>query len=221
MRGVVANALGLALFALIVAGVGWIYLNRGAADELLVSLSGGNVVRVGEQPLYRPNDPWAGYLAPESDCPGGESTDLSLSRQRLVMLCLLNWARRERGLSELPESSLLSDAALLKAQDIERCRNFAHAACGKEPAAGVRGLGYLGDWGENLYIGAGRLGAPRVAVDGWLNSRGHRENLFREEWSEQGIAVLQVSDFFGAGTETLWVSHFGGDDEGPNAAFGS
>jgi uncharacterized protein YkwD len=211
MRRVVANAFGLALFALIVSVGAWLYLNRGTADEFLVSLSGGNMVRVGQQPLYPPNDPWAEYLAPESACPGGESTELSLSRQREVMLCLLNWARRERGLSELPESSVLADAALLKAQDIERCRNFAHAACGKEPSAGVRELGYEGDWGENLYVGAGRLGAPRVAVDGWLNSPGHRENLFREEWSEQGIAVLQVSDFFGAGAETLWVSHFGNE----------
>ncbi len=64
-------------------------------------------------------------------------------------------------------------------------------------------------WGENLYLGPGEFGRPRVAVDGWLNSTGHRENLFRADWSEQGVALVEVPLFEGQPDVALWVSQFG------------
>jgi uncharacterized protein YkwD len=97
-----------------------------------------------------------------------------------------------------------------KAQDIYRCGDFAHAACGKEPSDVAEEAGYSGrGWGENLYVGTRQLGAPRVATDRWLNSPGHRRALFRAQWDEQGIAVLRVPEFSGYEDVTIWVSHFG------------
>jgi uncharacterized protein YkwD len=103
---------------------------------------------------------------------------------------------------------LLNDTSLLKADKIVRCNEFAHDACGDAPDADTRAAGYYGDWGENLYIGEGRLGAPRVALDGWLNSPGHRENLFEPEWRSEGIAVMKVAHLDKYSNATLWVNEF-------------
>jgi uncharacterized protein YkwD len=160
--------------------------------------------------LYPENDPWKAYLAPESICPGGEDRSAPTAEQLKTMACLLNWARERRGLPALPVNETLSAAARAKAEDIYRCSDFAHEACGKEAHSVAQEAGYAGSsWGENLYAGSGELARPRVAVDGWLNSAGHRENLFREEWTEQGIALLQAPSFNGVPEVALWVSHFG------------
>jgi uncharacterized protein YkwD len=104
----------------------------------------------------------------------------------------------------------VSAAARRKAQDTRRCSDFAHEACGKDARAVADETGYTGSgWGENLYAGPGELGRPRVALDGWLNSDGHRENLFRDLCEEQGVALLPVESFEGYSDTAIWVSHFG------------
>src|SRR5262249_8590674 len=149
------------------------------------------------------------YLADEKTCPGGERTDLPLAEQAGVMVCLVNYARARRNLARLWPIRLLDDTSLAKASRIVRCKEFAHAPCGADPAADARASGYLGPFGENLYIAGGRWGAPRVALDGWLNSPGHRENLFRPEWRTQGIAVETIPRFGAYRDAALWVNQFG------------
>jgi hypothetical protein len=152
---------------------------------VVTPLPGAPGVALHRAPLYAPGDPWRSYLADERVCPGGERTDLSAQQQVEVMLCLIDWAQRKAGLSEPMPTALLTSTAVQKGQEIVRCQNFAHAACGDDPAADVRRADYHGSWGENLYIADGRFGAPRVALDAWLNSPGHRQNLFRAEWRAQ------------------------------------
>lgn len=159
--------------------------------------------------LYVPNDQWSTYLADETTCPGGERTDLPLAQQAATMTCLVDYARRERGLGPLTIVPLLNGSSVAKAARIVRCRQFAHDACNEDPAADARAAGYQGAFGENLYIAGGRWGAPRVALDGWLNSPGHRANLFRPEWRTEGIAVEHLSDFGPYHDAELWVQEFG------------
>ena len=159
--------------------------------------------------LYVPRDRWTEYLADERTCPGGERTDLPLDRQADVMVCLVDFARRRRGLAPLITLALLDGSSLAKADRVVRCRAFEHAACGDDPAADARAAGLVGSFGENLYLADGRLSAPRVALDGWLNSAGHRENLFRPQWRFQGIAVRKIERFGQYHDAALWVHQFG------------
>jgi uncharacterized protein YkwD len=64
-------------------------------------------------------------------------------------------------------------------------------------------------WGENIYAGSSAYATPLAAVDGWLNSPHHRENLFRKSWTEQGIAVLRAAKLEGRSDVAVWVSEFG------------
>jgi uncharacterized protein YkwD len=126
------------------------------------------------------------------------------------MICVLNYARMRDGLTALPVSPLLQRAARLKALDIIRCQQFSHAACGKDPHAVADEVGYPNaEWGENIYAGPGAFAAARVAADGWLNSPHHRQNLFRPEWTEQGIAVVVAKRFKRQRNVAIWVSEFG------------
>jgi uncharacterized protein YkwD len=159
--------------------------------------------------LYYPHDQWSAYLAPEQACPGGERTELPLAQQATTMACLVNYARQRQGLQPLTIVPLLDQSSLAKASRIVRCRQFAHDACNQDPAADARAAGYQGDFGENLYIADGRWGAPRVALDGWLNSPGHRANLFRPEWQTEGLAVQKLTDFGDYRDAELWVQEFG------------
>lgn len=162
-------------------------------------------------PLYPPHDRWKSYLASEQQCPGGEDRSAPIAAQERAELCLLNFARERAGLPPLRMSPILSAGSRLKALDIIRCQQFAHAACGKDPSANAHDAGYpmSAGWGENIYSGPLGFGAPRVAVDQWLNSPHHRMNLFNPHWTEQGIAVVVAPHLLGQPTAAVWVSEFG------------
>ena len=176
-----------------------------APGERALTLSTGS--------LYARNDPWKAYLAGESVCPGGERTDLPVARQVATVACLINFARQRRGLRGLVVLPVLNGASIKKAKAIIRCGNFAHNPCGGDWTSAVRSTGYGGLFGENLYIAGGPWGAPRVAVDAWLNSASHRENLFGPEWREQGLTLLSMASFADYRDMSLWVSVLGDGEQ--------
>jgi len=180
--------------------------NGATKISLLPGLPG---ISVGGDGLYAKNDPWKAYLADEQTCPGGERLDAPLAEQANTMACLVNYARRQRGLNPVTTVAFLDQTSLAKAARIVRCLDFNHDACGEAPDSDIRALGYRGAWGENLFIAGGRYGAPRPALDGWLNSPGHRRNLFQPEWRTQGIAVEKIAKFGRDRNMVLWVNEFG------------
>lgn len=181
-----------------------------APVRLVLSSQGASHARaLSTSSLYAKGDPWKGYLAAEAVCPGGERTDLSLQRQEQALTCLVNWARKQRGLAPLERVTLLNATSSMKARDIVRCETFAHNPCGGDWAVHVRAAGYSGAVGENLYLASGPWSAPRVAVDGWLNSPRHRANLFDPQWRRQGLAAVEIAAFLGHRSITIWVNEFG------------
>jgi uncharacterized protein YkwD len=169
-----------------------------------------NIARppVGAPPLYPDNDAWRAWLAPESVCPGGSQVN-SPATEFAAMACLINYARQQQGLTPIAFIETLNSASAAKAADIARCRVFEHDACGKPGNQVAIDAGYQGSFGENLYGAEGRYTAPRAALDGWLNSPRHRENLFRPEWRTGGIAALHGASFGEHRNAVIWVSEFG------------
>jgi uncharacterized protein YkwD len=205
--GVAVTAIGLLAAGF---GVGARSDSRGEPIRaVLSSLAPAGATKLSTTSLYATNDPWKRYLASERVCPGGERTDLPLASQAHAVACLVNFARSRRGLRELAVASILNGASARKARAILRCRNFAHNPCGTDWTTAVRSTGYAGLFGENLYLASGLFGAPRLAVDAWLNSAPHRQNLFRAEWREQGLAVVALDRFGDQRDVSLWVSMLG------------
>ena len=182
---------------------------RGANGLRIELFPGSPGITIGKQSIYEKDDPWGEWLADESTCPGGEDVGLPPDVQITVMLCLLNFARVHEGLGPVSISPFLTQTASSKARDVAICRQFSHEACGKEPFQAADDLGYVGPLGENLYIGEGPLMAPRPAVDAWLNSPGHRENLFQPGWRAVGISLLPGATLDEIEDGVVWVNHFG------------
>lgn len=157
---------------------------------------------------------YATYVAPERACPGSRALGAPVVEQEATMLCLLNYARRVHGLDPLATSAALMQSTRIKADDIVRCNEFSHTACGATVVSAFERASYVSPYqgsryGENLAWGATEAGSPRGALLGWLESKDHRENLFRAEWTEQGIALVYIGDFRGIEDSRIWVSHFG------------
>jgi uncharacterized protein YkwD len=172
-------------------------------------LPGLPTITIGEKSLYPEDDPWQDWLADEATCPRGEDAQAPPDVQVQVLYCLLNFAREQQGLMPLAPSSLLGTTASTKARDIVLCHEFSHEACGKPAFQVADDVGYHGSIGENLYVAEGRLTAPRYALDTWLNSPPHRENLFQPEWRTTGIAMLGGANFDDIEDGIVWVNHFG------------
>jgi uncharacterized protein YkwD len=160
-------------------------------------------------PVYADDDPWRAYLAPESACPGGEEGTRRAYEQEETMICLVNWARARRGLAALRVEPRLRQAAITKVLALERCGELRHDACGDPPDTAVREARYPAEaWGENLYFGSVELGAPKVALDRWLNSPEHNANVFGE-WTDIGVALVRASRAAPQEDSSLWVAQFG------------
>lgn len=203
-------ALGAAVALLIVAVVLVPNLStRGKPFVMTVKPLGfGRGIDIGSP--YPANDRWAGFLPPSTSCPGSTDSPGTSALVERAMICTLNYARIRQGLSALHVSPQLQRSSRLKALELIRCQEFSHEPCGRDARAVADAVGYPKvSWGENLYAGSGPFAPARVAAGGWLNSEHHRENLFRPQWTEQGIAVVVAKRFKGQRDVAVWVSEFG------------
>jgi uncharacterized protein YkwD len=104
-----------------------------------------------------------------------------------TILDAMNKERSARGLRPLRINAQLSAAAGDRVKDMFAKRYFDHVAPdGLEPFvwASQRGYRYR-IIGENLALGY----RGTAVVDGWMRSRGHRENILQQRFDEVGIAI--------------------------------
>ena len=168
----------------------------------------------GQSSVRSSSGKYSSYVAPESVCPGAKALAAPAGDQQETMLCLLNYARRVHGLGALATSDSLMQSSRIKADDIARCSDFSHTACGATVVSAFERASYVSPYqtsrfGENLAWGAADAGSPRGALLGWLESDKHRENLLKSDWTEQGISLVYVGEFRGIADSRIWVSHFG------------
>jgi uncharacterized protein YkwD len=156
---------------------------------------------------------YAGFLAPDTACPGQGKTRAPFVEQKESMRCLLNWARRRIGLRPLRHSRMLDNSSTLKADAIGHCRDFSHTACGRPFAWAFQAAGYLGarswDIAANIPAGSAPSATPRRTLVAWLNSAEHRHNLLDPQWHDMGIAVVRANGVLGLPNATVWVNQFG------------
>jgi uncharacterized protein YkwD len=117
----------------------------------------------------------------------------SLNATELQVCTATNRERQERGLQALRWDSSLSRVATEFAQDMNERDYFAHESPDgrtmkdRLAAAGVK----FGFAGENIAYGYEN---GNDVVIGWMNSKGHRENILKPEYDRIGAA--QVGDRF-------------------------
>jgi uncharacterized protein YkwD len=158
-------------------------------------------------------DPYAALLAPSGACgPAAEQLDLDAPTAQVAMQCLTNYARAEQGLAPLQLNTTLNAAGQAKLKSDISCAEFSHTPCG-QPFDTVFSSYVEGatsyQIGENIAWGTGSYGTPRQAMNGWLHSAGHRENILTAAYAELGIGYLPRQTFQGYDGATLWSQEFG------------
>ena len=153
------------------------------------------------------------YVAPATVCADSAVAPQSDADQVAEMACLLDYARAIDGRRALRRSPLLAASAAIKAEDIVRCEDFSHTACGQSVNAPFARAGYVAlrfsvELSENL--GACTAGdSPRSIMRAWLESAAHRSNLLNPRWLDGGVALRTLPAANGRSSRAIWVSHFG------------
>jgi uncharacterized protein YkwD len=150
-------------------------------------------------------------VAPTSVCANQTDSSASPAEQVTAMRCMTNFARQHDGLGSLGDASQLDTSAVRKSNDILRCDNFSHYACGRQFTYWMQRSGYLAArcWraGENIAWGSGELGDVRSIFVAWLHSPEHRANLLGR-YSQIGIA-FRTGTLEGHKGATVWTQDFG------------
>jgi len=119
---------------------------------------------------------------------------------------LTNEKRTQAGLLPLSLNSTLSQAAQAKGADMLNKGYWAHVAPdGTQPWVFFTNFGYKYRYaGENL---ARDFANPQSAVEAWMNSPSHKENLLSPKYKEIGIGVVEGNL---AGVDTTIIVEFFG-----------
>jgi len=158
-------------------------------------------------------DPYAALLAPSGTCgPAADQLGLDAATAQVAMQCLTNYARAQQGVTPLQLNSTLNAAGQAKLKNNVSCAEFSHTPCGQPFdtvfASYVQGATSY-QIGENIAWGTGSYGTPRQAMNGWLHSAGHRDNILTAAYAELGIGYLPAQNFQGYDGATLWSQEFG------------
>lgn len=115
--------------------------------------------------------------------------EVNLSEEETRTLDLINEYRKQNGLKELKPFSEIQDVAKIKAEDLVNNEYFSH----NSPILGTpfqmlknNGVTYK-IAGENL---AGST-TPEKAVEAWINSPSHRDNILEDRFEYTGIYVIE------------------------------
>lgn len=104
----------------------------------------------------------------------------------------MNARRAEAGLPPLALEPRLMLAADDRIRDMEDLGYWGHVSPdGRAPFVAVKARGYdFALAGENLAAGFETI---EVLIDGWMESKGHRENILSSGYTECGIALIDGS----------------------------
>ena len=122
--------------------------------------------------------------------PGQEAEvdlNLDLTADEKMILKLINAEREKARLQPLTIDPKLNRAARSHSLNMAKQNTLSHDLDGKGPAERMKDAGYqLRTYGENCGVGSR---TPIQAVQMWMNSPPHKENILTAEFSESGIGI--------------------------------
>ena len=132
------------------------------------------------------------YPSQKITVPGIDSSVIAYENE---VIRLVNEIRRERGLNELKIDWELSRVARYKSEDMRSRGYFAH----NSPTYGTPfqmmksfGISYRSA-AENIARG---YPSPKVVVDGWMNSSGHRANILNPTFTHIGVGYVSDGSYW-------------------------
>ncbi len=141
-----------------------------------------------------PSKPETTRPAPE----GPEAQTQQLGQIEQDIFRRINQQRQEAGLAPLENNSRLRQLARDYSRQMARQNFFSHVSPGGESVvdraqeANLR-YSYIG---ENIFksVNAPLNRLPNIAVQGWMDSPGHRRNILREAFTETGVGAWRQNN---------------------------
>lgn len=165
--------------------------------ELLTPSRGGAYMAAGSALVLLAVVLLVAFAAPGPGAAAGDS--LNETRVERLVAEGINDRRAERGLDRLSYDESLASVAEFHSRDMHDRDYFAHEGPDGETVGDRYGrFGVDCNGGENIYVTrAGGLAATEQTladhvVREWMNSEGHRKNLLKERYTDQGIGITIV-----------------------------
>ncbi len=110
---------------------------------------------------------------------------------------MLNQKRAENGLQPLVWNEQVASVARVHSQNMAEFQFFGHRGMDNKLVSHRADDLKLGRWrsiGENIAYNRGYADPVEKAVDNWLNSSTHRQNLLNVDWKESAVGVAIADD---------------------------
>ncbi|GGU55989.1 hypothetical protein GCM10010178_55470 [Lentzea flava] len=116
-----------------------------------------------------------------------------------AVLELVNDARAAKGCKALVIDDRITTAAQGHSTDMATQNYFSHVSKdGRTFDQRMREAGYPKPGGENIAMG---YATPQAVMDGWMGSKGHRENIENCEFTTMGLGLDTRGNY--------WTQNFG------------
>ena len=110
---------------------------------------------------------------------------------------LINEKRREQNLNPLVWSDDVAKIARLHSQNMANFKFFSHAGLDGTMVSDRADQNGVSKWraiGENIAYNQGFQKPLDCAVEGWMKSAAHRQNLLDARWQESAIGIAVTAD---------------------------
>lgn len=154
---------------------------------LIVLLGGCDIVdRI--PPILRPPE-----VPTQSPTAAAPAQSPAIAQMESQVRQQINAIRRQRGLTELSNNEKLAQVARNYSRRMAEENFFAHVSpqgdtlSDRIKAAGI----FYFMVGENLFTSTNISQPVPAAIQGWMQSPGHRENILRREFRQTGVGIWQ------------------------------
>ncbi|MGI8313587.1 CAP domain-containing protein [Halobacillus mangrovi] len=150
-----------------------------------------------------PAEPVSGNKEGNTQEPATKLEEQSPSVYERTVVELVNEERKKQGLAPLEMHERLSDLAREKSQDMADKQYFSHTS----PTYGSP-FDMMNQFDFNYRAAGENIAAgqrtPEEVVEGWMNSKGHRENILNDAFTHIGVGYVEDSGHYG----TYWTQMF-------------
>jgi uncharacterized protein YkwD len=180
------------------------FIDGGPGQDVIDGIAEPPPIPPAEPPAV-PSDPLAEPVSLPTDSPSepppstpavppSDAPAVSMTEQERVLVDRTNQARAEAGIAPLEVDARLQRAARIHAENMARLDRLSHELPETETPTlsdRARAAGYrFSMLGENI---AFNYFSPSQAVDGWLDSEGHRRNILTAEYTQIGVSMTYNS----------------------------
>lgn len=165
---------------------------------IFLSLTGCQFFRPPQEATQRPTPKVSQSPSPSQSPANNTAQSSAIARMEQDTIQQINQNRQQQNLEPLSRNTKLTQVARDYSRRMAKQDFFSHTSPDGDTIAQrvqSRGINYL-MVGENLFKGTNITEPVPVAVEGWMQSPGHRQNILTANYTETGIGIWQQNNTY-------------------------